>query len=103
MDELKKLFPEETKEMITPKLLQEITDYSTNPFETDDEINNGFDEDAIEVTLKTFKEVVAKSFKSFLYEPSYSKCFPKINEQYDPLIAQFFGCLLYTSPSPRDS
>jgi len=93
-EEIKNLFPEESKEMITPKLLQEMADYSNNPFETDDEVNNGFDENEIELVLKTSREVVTKSFKSFLFEPSYSKCFPKVNEQYAPLIAQFFGILM---------
>ena len=90
-DDLKQIpTNEEDKERVTPEFLLKLAAYRENPLENDDNVDNGFDENEIERRIKYSKEVVAKSFDKFLYEISYSKCFPKVEVQYTFMIKNYF-------------
>ena len=55
--------------------------------------------DGLEIKMKSQSHLSQDSYESVMEDVEFlSKCFSALNEED----REFLGCLLYTSPSPRD-
>ena len=90
-DELKELLSnDEQKEKVTAQFLYNFVAHNYHSVELDENLDNGYQEDYIKNIIHNSKETITKSFDKFLYEISYSKCFPKVDAQYTFTIKSFF-------------
>ena len=94
-DELKEIVSDnEEKGKVTAEFLFNFVAYTSHPVELNENIDNGYEEKDLENMIQYSKETMAKCFHKFLYEISYSKCFPKVDAQYTFMIKSFFDFFL---------
>ena len=81
---------DEEKEKVTAQFLYNFVAYNSHSVEFDENVDNGYKEEDIEKIIFNSIETITKSFNKFLYEISYSKCFPKVDAQHTLAIKTFF-------------